>query len=821
MKNKLILYVAVLAVLAFSLIYSMDAEAVKGQKYFGDGAIPGPAGGWSYTNASDTNCFTSLCHVPNSATGAPDKTSYLMTGHKNALRKATLFSFWNGPDGLPYDTDSSGHVIFWNTPGPISLGTSTTHPPLLDGSCSLSGYLNQSACQTAGGTWTSGGTSLFYIYDGWMNTIAGTGAFYDPTTSVAAPGAVSNGGSYSCARCHTTGMTLDTAVTTTRPPEKTYPGINTYVNFDPDGNGPATTVSWGAGSSTGQTLEGVQCERCHDASKHFTNGPTVQRGVAATALCVQCHRQEHTVTYTSGGIGANIHPTPFSDNNVTLPVSEPTHPLPAIEVGRPDGSYAPMFFGYSTGMEFLNGVHGKFTGNFQQINNTANYNSGFSLWSCDLNGFASFSDQSSCLTAGGSWTDARGCTFNQTNCVGNAGTWTLVQGGCTTCHDVHNSLFVAAQKALAVKTTCQDCHVNNATTGATISTVPTVTIINHPTDAGSPFDTTKYDNACVVCHMATQEVKNGDRVSLPAHVWRINSSATYNTFPTMAQFYGGSCSVHTGAIQNAPSKPVVYLSDTSSVNCTAASGAWTVTAKTGSAQTTPDGSYTNAVWLDLDLACGQCHGGSIGTNATHNNAPYYSKAALALAAAGMHQTSLVSQVTPSTPVVSKGTMTATGYQVSFTDTSTNGDGSTANVSVNWGDGTYDIGVMGGTFTHTYSNLRARSYVINHMAISPGNPRLVSHPIDSFSVNVPQRYTVSGIVTTSTGTPMGSAYVFLKQSGHTKQYKKTLANGLFTFPNVLPGDYTVHVFKFGTTFGADATIPGLSSNQSLTISSTTP
>ncbi len=822
MKNKLFLYVAVLVVFTFSLMYSMDAEAVKGQRYFGDGATPGPAGGWSYTSAVDTNCF--VCHQLNGTVPAPDKTSYLMTGHKNVLRKATLFSFWNGPDGLPYDTDSTGRAIVWNTLGPISLGTSTTHPPLLDGSCSLSGYPNQSACTSAGGTWTSYngglGNSLFYIYDGWINTTAGAGAYNDPTTSVAAPGSVFNGGSYSCARCHTTGMTLDTSVTTTRSPEKTYPGINTYVNFDPDGNGPATTVSWATGFTTGQAMDGVQCERCHDATHHFTTGPTVPTGAAATALCVQCHRQEHMVTYTSGGIGANIHPTPFSDNTVTLPVSEPAYPLPAIEVGRPDGNYAPEFFGYSTGMEFLNSVHGQYTGNFQQINNPANYNSSFSYGSCDLDGFSVYADQPSCEAAVGSWTDARGCIFNQTNCTNAGGNWTALQGGCTACHDVHNSLFVASQKAAAIRTTCQDCHVNNATTEATISTVPTVTVVNHPKDAGTPFDTTRYDNACVVCHMASQAVKNGDRVSMPAHVWRINTNANYNTFPTMAQFYGGSCSVHTGAVQNAPSTPVVYLSDTSSANCTAASGAWTAAIKTGTAQTAPDGSYSNAVWVDLDLACGQCHGGSIST-ATHNNAPYFTKAGLASAAAVMHSTTPLSQPTASTPVVSKGTVTVTAWTVSFADASTSGDGTTPNVNVNWGDGNYDLGVAGGTFTHTYASTRARSYTINHVAISSVNPRLTS-TADRFSVNVPQRYTISGIVTTSTGTtPMANAYVFLKAGTRTVQYKKTVSNGLFTFPSVLPGDYTVHVYKFGTTFGADAVISGLSSDQSLTISSITP
>ncbi len=46
--------------------------------------------------------------------------------------------------------------------------------------------------------------------------------------------------------------------------------------------------------------------------------------------------------------------------------------------------------------------------------------------------------------------------------------------------------------------------------------------------------------------------------------------------------------------------------------------------------------YANAVWVDLDLACGQCHGGSAGKSATKNNAPYMDKAYLAMVANKMH-----------------------------------------------------------------------------------------------------------------------------------------------------------------------------------------
>jgi Polysaccharide lyase family 4, domain II len=790
MNNRHLSYAAVAVVLALSLMYSVDAEAVIGQKYFGDGTTPDGAGGWSYANALDGSCL--VCHIPDNPYSAPNKSTYLLTGHKNALKKATVSSFWNGPDGLIYDTDSSGRTILWNTPGPISLGTSTQHPPTLDGSCSLWGYLNQSACQSAGGTWTSTNNSLFYIYGGWMNAIAGAGAFNDPSTSIAAPGSVSNGGSYSCARCHTTGVTLNTTVSTTRPPERTYPGINGYVNFDPDGNGPATTVSWATGfAAPFQSLEGVQCERCHDATRHFVTGPTVPKGVDATALCLQCHRQEHTVSYTSGGIGANIHPTPFSDNTTTLPASDPTYSLPAIEVGRSDGSYGQTFWGYSTGMEFLNSVHSRFTGTFQQINNTTKYNSGFSYGSCDLNGYAVFYDQPSCESAGGSWSDASGCTLNQAICAANSGTWTVLQGGCTTCHDVHNSMFVDAQAGKALKVQCADCHIGQ-TPGAGVPTQINIAEINHPATAGTPFDTSKFDNVCVVCHMATQAVANGNQISMPAHLWRINTSATYSTWPSVDQFNGTNG--HT-MDKRATMVPETY--------------------------TLPDGvsqaTYTNAVWLDVDLACGQCHGGSAGLSATKNGAPYFTKAGLATGAANMH----IDHPAPAgtTPVISHGTVTQTGYLVSFTDSSTDtGDKALFDaVTVNWGDGATDTGVRGGVFTHTYTG-RARNVSIVHMARNYVDSDLYAK--ESISLTVPVRYTVSGTVYQSNGTTaITNASVYLKQNNHTTKIVNA-ATGSFTFTNVLPGSYTIHVYKSGVTFGADALV-SVSSNTTQNIKAITP
>jgi hypothetical protein len=72
-------------------------------------------------------------------------------------------------------------------------------------------------------------------------------------------------------------------------------------------------------------------------------------------------------------------------------------------------------------------------------------------------------------------------------------------------------------------------------------------------------------------------------------------------------------------------------------------------------------------------------------------------------------------------------------------------------------------------------------------------------------SVPVRFNITGTVYQSNGTTaIPAAYVYLKQANHTKQAKKA-TNGSFTFTNVLPGSYTIHVYKSGVTFGADVPV----------------
>jgi predicted CXXCH cytochrome family protein len=447
-----------------------------------------------------------------------------------------------GTGGQPYSADLFGNIFSW-TDSTINI----------QGFCTISLYTDPTNCANGGGVWLSGSKPLYYIYGGWMN--ATPRALYD--------GSYTQGGqktavSYSCGRCHTTGFTMDTAIRSAggvcsfvpgtgfvcRTPEVYFPGItwtptNTTgkIDLDPDGNGPAISSSWAVNANTGQSLEGVQCERCHNST--FGHTPAIiQKGPAATALCLQCHRQEHIVSYTTGSTGANIHPTPATDN-ASLPISEPLYALPAIEVGHSDGSYAPVFYDYSTGMEYLNSVHGQFTGNFQQINDFSKYLSSFVTSSVD--------------------------------------------GGCTKCHDVHQSTVAAVNAAAPYKKNCPDCHQEGSTSG--------LSTMFHPNGPGTPMGgATSIPAGCAKCHMP--KPNNGEGRS--SHIWRISTDPSYTTFPTQTQWDAGQ--------------------------------------KT--ALSAPTGTYTNAVWIDLDLACGQCHGASdpVQRPATH----YFNKPALATKATGMH-----------------------------------------------------------------------------------------------------------------------------------------------------------------------------------------
>ena len=162
-----------------------------------------------------------------------------------------------------------------------------------------------------------GSQNMYYIFGGWMNY----GGSSNPANTQL--GTIFNGGftgeqypkgNFDCARCHTTGYSFDAsqAEPSLIGPSGTWTTITDaqFSRVPSDGYvapGTTGTSSWAA--------TGVQCERCHAAA--WSNGAhgygplqaTQPQFEAATALCMECHREEtitrannNTIPPTAGSI---------------------------------------------------------------------------------------------------------------------------------------------------------------------------------------------------------------------------------------------------------------------------------------------------------------------------------------------------------------------------------------------------------------------------------------------------------------------------------------------------------------------------------------
>jgi predicted CXXCH cytochrome family protein len=468
--------------------------------YFGDGATNDGAGGWTTASAQPGQCLT--CHGAGGS--ATDMSAYLKTGHKNMLRKVTPGAPWTYADGTPLSTTDaygSGSTYDWNA-GTVTVGTNPgPYPP---------------------DTYAGQTRKIFYIFGGWSDP-----AQLDTIWDGGFTGEQYASGNYECARCHTTGYAFDGS--------QPLPGIPdaAFSRFPTDST--SGTSSW--------NLDGVQCERCHSALPgHTTSGNvalvTKPAAEEATALCLQCHREENvdtnlnTFSFGDCSDGSSLD----HDACVAIPgntwvsdlvvydggsCSDGVSPDYFTCVGIPGNtwSYAP-FFDHESGPTFLNGPHARFSGTLALTNQNS-------------------TDMSLLLT--GSFASA----FTDPASGENA--------GCTGCHDPHQSTVPAVGATRPFVKGCLDCHSSYANV---------LSVVDHPTGAGTPFDTNSDLNAaCSVCHM-----------SQSYHLFRISTDSSYATFPSAAQ-------VAAGGGQGVPNSA-------------------------------SDGKLVNAVWSDLDLACGQCHGGS-------------------------------------------------------------------------------------------------------------------------------------------------------------------------------------------------------------------
>ncbi len=533
------------------------------QVYHGDGASNNAGGAWTTNYADDNQCLS--CHY------GTDTYPYLWTGHKNTLRKFAPGTLWGGPDGTLYPTTDdhygsgstydwvNGKIILgWCDPlaTPLQNGT-----PIIDPYCSFAYYTLPNSHAPApytpvAQTEQAGGVrNIYYLKGGWMNYGGRTnpsatqlGTVFDKGHT----GELYPNGNFDCARCHATGYNFDHWG-----PEPTS-NTNSQLKWIPDASlsrlptdgyiapGTSGTSSW--------YLSGIQCERCHVAAYPWGSHPydniyvTQPQKEQATALCMECHRQE-TVTVANGNQGGSIVPSnPLTTNDHGY-CSDLSGSAYATCTQNPSNQwiYKPQV-NHAQGQEFLNSPHARFTGSLaQNAQHTA-----------DLS-----------ITIAGSYNSY----FSQAPADPSK------NNGCVGCHDPHQSTAAGVPQSEAQKpiaTTCDSCH---ALAKNIIQTT------GHPTGALTPFPTgTQADipGACVTCHM------QGALGQAQTHLFRINTNVNYHTYPTPEQLY----------VEN-----LTGLGTQASLS-----------RYSGMV-------YNQASWLDVDLACGQCHVGGDGVTNPYGLTP--------------------------------------------------------------------------------------------------------------------------------------------------------------------------------------------------------
>lgn len=155
-----------------------------------------------------------------------------------------------------------------------------------------------------------------------------------------------------------------------------------------------------------------------------------------------------------------------------------------------------------------------------------------------------------------------------------------------------------------------------------------------------------------------------------------------------------------------------------------------------------------------------------------------------------------------------GTAVANGLSVTVTGTSTDVDGDTLGALVNWGDGTFSNATNPVNVGHVYS---AGTYSIYlHVTDKRGGSDTLF--LGQFSMAA-SLGSVSGTVTSSTGTVLPNAVVTLYSAGSTTPVEAvySASNGSFALANVASGTYDIGVrlngYSFDLMTGVTVTAPG--------------
>jgi hypothetical protein len=493
-KSKYSLVAAGL-ILAFSLIFSLNVSAqdmpsrtinadptslLPGESYFQNSD-----GGTTY---GCTNCHQE--NYPNGFDFIPDVTIYFASGHANTLAKTR-----SGLNPTIYPTASdpygSGSIFDW-VDGTISVGT---------GAPSVN---TNPANQNPDGSYKYYGTTqpLYYVYGGWSNQAQVQTIFQNGFTGQLYPN-----GNFDCARCHTTGYNFDASG-----PEPTTANLLSWTtgaySFTPITDAEFSRVPTdgfiapGTNGTSSWYLTAVQCARCHNGMGFVTNQ-------SATALCIECHREEtvnttaHTITPGNGLTGSAYSYLLVSDHGSCSDGKSPNYQ--SCTTAGNKWNYVPSL-DHSAGPTFLNSPHARFSGTLAQ-----NRQNSPDL-SVVMNG-----------TYNSQFTDAM---------VRTAGDPTK-NAGCVGCHDPHVTTVGATSlnnnnvpgSADHPAHNCSDCH-------ALAQTIMQTTW--HPFFQGTPFPTgtpADINGSCMVCHMQAASGVAGN------HLFRISTDPNYSTFPTRAQLY--------------------------------------------------------------------------------------------------------------------------------------------------------------------------------------------------------------------------------------------------------------------------------------------
>jgi hypothetical protein len=181
-----------------------------------------------------------------------------------------------------------------------------------------------------------------------------------------------------------------------------------------------------------------------------------------------------------------------------------------------------------------------------------------------------------------------------------------------------------------------------------------------------------------------------------------------------------------------------------------------------------------------------------------------------------------------TPTSVTGTVTASGFTATANWTVAGGV-APYRMRIKWGDGTdskfTQLASGASTTTHTY--VYAGTYAVTVAATDSGSNGS-NMTTSSFSNTVTvSGATISGLVTSSTGTPVGGAYLYLLKSTPTGTVTKKISVsnttgtvGAYSMTNVNPGVYTLTASKSGYTF-APAAVDTTTGSVIVNMSATTP